>query len=302
MAAPVTRPPLTVVVATRDRPEHLRACLRALAAEVGPHDEVVVVDSASATPQPAAVARPAGVRLVTAERPGASHARNLGWHAAGNELVAFVDDDVEVLPGWATAMASALARDGVDFVTGWIGVAPHQQHLPEPNPVMLRPEPRRLDAAAAGALGASANSGCRRDVLASVGGFSERFGPGTWAAAAEDQELFDRLLAAGYVGYYEPAARVYHDQWRTRRQALALHWRYGKGMGARLARLRRLDRRRWRRVVREVGWDDGVCSVGRAARDRYRGGVAFALLRLAGTCVGFLVRAVRPQGPVRGRR
>jgi GT2 family glycosyltransferase len=289
----VPRPPLSVVVPTRDRPAHLRSCLAALRRELAGADELLVVDSASATKEPADLAQELGARVVVADRPGASHARNLGWRAASHELIAFVDDDVEVLTGWADAMADALSRDGTAFVTGWIGVAPHQQHLPEPNPVLLRPDGRVLDRDAEGALGATANCGFRRSALDAVGGFSERLGPGTWAAAAEDQELFDRTLAAGYVGYYEPAARVYHDQWRTRRQALALHWRYGKGMGVRLALLRRLDRRRCGRVAREVLWDDGLCSAGRAVRSRYRGGVAFAFLRLAGTVVGFAVGTVR---------
>src|SRR5260370_32337312 len=45
---PVTdRPPLSVVVPTRDRPQLLGGCLAALRASLGPQDELIVADSAS---------------------------------------------------------------------------------------------------------------------------------------------------------------------------------------------------------------------------------------------------------------
>lgn len=289
-----SRPALSVVVPTRDRPDALRQCLSSLSADVGPDDEVIVVDSASTGLGPRQVAAEAGVRVIVADRPGASLARNLGWRAARHDLIAFVDDDVEVLDGWAAAMAAALSRPGASFVTGWIGVAPHQLHLPEPNPVMLLPDARVLDSSTPGSFGASANCGFHRESLEAMNGFSERFGPGTWISAAEDQELFDRLVASGRLGYYEPLARVYHDQWRSRSDALRLHWRYGKGMGGRLAQLRRLDRRRCRRTAREVLWDDCLVGFGRALRAGYQTGAVFAVLRLTGTAVGFLARVLRP--------
>lgn len=289
-----SRAPLSVVIPTRERPAWLRACLDALLPLLDEADEVIVVDSASPTSATADVARAAGVRLVVADRPGASLARNLGWRAASHDLVAFVDDDVTPLAGWPEAVVAALTRPGTRWTTGWIGVAPHQLHLPEPNPVMLSVQPRVLDRASPGALGASANCGFHRSVLHDSGGFCERFGPGTWVAAAEDQELFDRLVRAGVPGYYEPAARVYHDQWRTRRQALRLHWNYGKGMGARLARLWRRDRPVARRVTREAVVGDALTSMGRALRAGYQTGAVFAGLRLLGMATTFVVRIWRP--------
>lgn len=288
------RPAISVVIPTRNRPTWLRTCLDALLPLLRDEDEVIVVDSASTTPETAEVARQAGVRLVRAERPGASLARNVGWRAATHDLIAFIDDDVTVLPGWAEACAAALSRPDSEWMTGWIGVSPEQMHLPEPNPVMLRPEPRLLDRNCDGALGASANCGFRRSALEQSGGFDERFGPGTWVAAAEDQELFDRLVLAGCPGYYEPAARVYHDQWRTRRQALRLHWNYGKGMGARLARLWRSDRALARRISREVIVAGTLANFVRALRDGYQTGAIFAVLRFVGTGVAFVVRVWRP--------
>ena len=106
--------------------------------------------------------------------------------------------------------------------------------------------------------------------------------------------MFDCLVLSGIRGFYEPDARVYHDQWRSRRQALRLHWNYGKGMGARLARLWRSDRAVARRVGREVIVGDSLTSFVRALRAGYQTGAVFALLRLVGTGVAFTARIWHP--------
>lgn len=287
------RPPLSIVIPTRNRPERLRACLDTLRPQLGPHDEVVVVDSASSSPSTQQVATEAGARVVVAPRPGASYARNLGWQAASQPHVAFIDDDVTVLDGWAEAMASALAVPGRAFVTGWIGVAPHQAHVPNPQPLLVRPEPRTLDRSTRGAMGTTANCGFPRATLERHGGFSERFGPGSWLSAGEDQELFDRVVADGSSGYYDPGARVYHDQWRSRRESILLQWSYGKGMGGRLAQLVRLDRQRAASTAYDTLVLDGVVMVVKSLRSGFQTGALSALLRVLGTLAGFVFAVAR---------
>ena len=107
----VAAAPATVVVATRDRGDDLRATLPR---HEGP---VVVVDNASQDDTPEvvraetrrrAVAGEPGVRLLQPGRNLGATARNLGAVAAGTELVAFADDDSWWAPG-------ALARAGEVF-------------------------------------------------------------------------------------------------------------------------------------------------------------------------------------------
>jgi glycosyltransferase involved in cell wall biosynthesis len=282
------RPPLSVVVATRDRPDQLARCLRALAAALGPDDEVVVVDSASRDDRTRQVATAAGARVARAERPGTSRARNIGWRCARHDVIAFTDDDVEVSAEWVDAMARSLAVPGRRWVTGWIGVTVEQPGAQEFNPQMLADAPMRLDRAHRGSLGASANLGAHRSLLDAVGGFDERFGPGTWTSAAEDVELFDRFLAAGVDGYYDPDVRVFHEQWRGRRDAVTLHWRYGKGMGARLARLTWRDPRRAARSAYDVLGPEGLGATLRCLRAGYELGALVAATRVLGTVTGFL--------------
>lgn len=289
----MARPPLTVVVATRNRPTQLARCLTALQSALAAQDEIVVVDSASTDTATADVATASGVRLLRAQRPGTSLARNIGWRAATHALVAFTDDDVEVDATWPDAMASSLAQPDRSWVTGWIGVHEAMPGAEEFNPLMLRTEPAQLDGSYCGPMGASANFGVRRQALADVGGYDERLGPGTWTAAAEDAQLFDRLITAGHVGRYEPGVRVYHEQWRSRRDAVTLNWRYGKGMGARLAMLRRQRPKQARDLARDVMLVHGLVTAWKCARARYELGALLALLRVIGTGVGFIAWAAR---------
>jgi glycosyltransferase involved in cell wall biosynthesis len=288
------RPALSVVVPTRDRPTLLAGALAALRAALAPTDELVVVDSASGdAPAVAAVASAHGAQLVRCERPGTSRARNAGWRRAGHDLIGFVDDDVRVRPGWASAMAAAFDDAGISFVTGRIVTPPHQAAAERPVAVSSRTAREVLHPGLGGDLGASASLAVRRAALEAIGGFDEALGPGTWAGSAEDLDLFDRLFHAGLSGLYEPAALAEHEQWRTRRQLLALDWRYGKGMGVRLALLVRRDRPRSRRLFREAVVSQGVRPVLADLRHGYQFGAATVATRTVGTMVGRVVGATR---------
>src|SRR3954451_19623068 len=116
------RPPISVVVPTRDRPDALARCLEVVSAQLREDDELLVVDSDSTDGETASVASAAGARVVRADRPGSSLARNSGWRSARHDLVAFTDDDVHVLRGCLDAIASGLVRDVTWIVTAWGGV------------------------------------------------------------------------------------------------------------------------------------------------------------------------------------
>ena len=285
---------LTVVVPTRDRPALLEACLSALAADLRTGDQLVVVDSASTDRRVAAVAAGHAAEFVREDVPGASRARNAGIRAAVHDVVAFIDDDVRVRPGWAAAIARPFARDGVAFVTGRLTVPAGQQDVQRPIAVKDDSAGTVLDRSSPAPLGASANLAVRRSALDAVGGFDERLGGGARFGAAEDLDLFDRLLAAGMTGWYEPEAWAEHDQWRERRAILRLDLRYGIGLGARLAKLIRTDRQRARVAAREALWSDGLVPLGRGLRAWHEFEIATAFLRVAGTVAGAFAGAATP--------
>lgn len=294
--------PLSVVVPTRDRPGMLGRCLAALRAELTDDDEIIVVDSASRDAAAVAgVAEQSGARLLRCDRPGASLARNAGWHAASNDTVAFVDDDVRVRPGWSAGLRSAFDDEEVVFVTGRVVVPDDQLAAERPVAVTSRTEAEALHPGLSGDLGASANLAVRRSALATVGGFDQTLGPGSWAASAEDLDLFDRLFREGFAGRFEPAAVAEHDQWRSKPQLVRLDWRYGKGMGVRLARLARWDPSRAKRLLREAVIEQGVRPVLDDIRRGYQFGAITVAARTLGTVLGVAVGTVQTWASVRTR-
>lgn len=97
---------LSVIIPTRNRPELLSCALAALAAqsESRPCFEVLVVDNAPSAETAALVAlfqkAVGNLSYITESSPGLHNARHRGMHAATGEILAFIDDDVEVAEGW----------------------------------------------------------------------------------------------------------------------------------------------------------------------------------------------------------
>ncbi len=273
------RPRLTVVIPTRDRPEDLAAALAATTAALGPDDDVLVVDSASADAAAvAAVGRAHDVPVLRVDRPGASLARNRGWQACATDLVAFTDDDCRPRPGWTDALREALDDPGRAFAFGRVEAA-HDGGVGVS--LLTDPEDREVDGSTpAAALGHGANMAVRRTALQAVDGFDEVLGAGAPLRAAEDKDLFWRLLVAGWRGAYAAGAVVDHLPRATRGEAVRAAHGYGVGEGALALKQRRLggragDSRR-----------DALDALVGDLRARYWTGAAVDLARLAGIARG----------------
>lgn len=183
-------PRVSVVVPTWQRPDLLDRCLAALDAQTldaGAYEVLVVDDAAAPATRRqveafAARARPAVRYLAVSGRHGPAVARNVGWRAARGAIVAFTDDDTVADPRWLAAGLAAFV-DGVAGVAGRVVV-----------PLPATPTDYERDAAGL-EVGQFVTANCfyRRDALAAVGGFDERF-EAPWR---EDSDLWFRLEAAG---------------------------------------------------------------------------------------------------------
>lgn len=126
-------PQLSVVVATRNRPEFLREAVAAIAAQEGIDGlEIIVVHDQSDLDESIAEAAPwATVRVVSNTREvGLAGARNTGVMLAAGEYVAFCDDDDVWLPGkaaWQIAVLRARPEAGL-VTTGIIVDYDGQEH------------------------------------------------------------------------------------------------------------------------------------------------------------------------------
>jgi GT2 family glycosyltransferase len=226
-----TAPLVSVIVATHERPADLARCLEALAGQRYARYEVLVVDNAPRTGATAALvqARQASwpqLRYLREDRPGQALAQNTALAEARGEIVAFTDDDAVVDPDWLAALVAAFAAGpDVGCVTGL--VLPLELETPAQlwfeqyggfgrgwtrrvYDLAARGVADRVHPMAVGRFGTGANMAFRRDVLAAIGGFDARLGPGSLVLGAADLAAFFDVLIRGYQVVYEPAALVYH--------------------------------------------------------------------------------------------
>ena len=277
---------LAAIICSRDRPEQLADALAALGRVLGPDDDRVVVDSASKDAAAvAAVVAANGFRLVRCERPGLSRARNAGMAATTAPIVAFTDDDCRVDDGWADALAAAFASDEqIGFVTGSVS-ADRETRLPL---AVGGGQPARRFTSGDDPLrcGHGATMAFRRVAVDAAGGFDEALGAGGPLHAAEDSDMFWRLLSSGWDGLHEPAAAATHVQWRTTTAALKISRGYGVGVGAMAVKGIRSGRKDGWVVLRRALWDSGLVGAWRDLRKGYQTGAVSALVRTLGVAVG----------------
>jgi cellulose synthase/poly-beta-1,6-N-acetylglucosamine synthase-like glycosyltransferase len=215
--------------------------------------EVIVVDNGPVTDTTERVVRELvgsapKVRYVSTEVAGSAVGRDAGWRCAKGEYVLFLDDDVDVDPHWADAIAEAfVAHPGVDCVTGLVlplKLDTRAQQLLEQFGGFSKGYKRRLydlgehrgDGAlypfAAGAFGSGANMAFRRSRLAALGGFDLALGPGTPTFGGEDIAPLMRCVALGGGLVYEPRAVVWHRHPQDYAVFRRNMYRYGVGLSA----------------------------------------------------------------------
>src|SRR3954447_9885559 len=231
---------LRVAVCTNRSPD---AALEALRDQVPAEALTVVV---SGREDPAFLSEP---------RPGLSHARNraLEWAAAaGADVLAFVDDDALVDPGWYDALRARWDEAPADIACiggpirprvsvpppGWFsdGIA-HLLTLGDRGPSV-----RDLDPDIEPVYGA--NISFRVEPLRAAGGFDPSLGhSGSRVYFGEEDEAQRALVRLGYRVRYVPAAGAPHGtpaERLTRGSFLRRRYAFGQALGARGGRSRAL--------------------------------------------------------------
>jgi histidinol-phosphate phosphatase family protein len=182
----------SIVIPTIGRPS-LGRLLTSLAACDGPRPSDIVLVDDRREPQPALAPAPGWTasltRALTSGGRGPAAARNLGWRSLDTTWVAFLDDDVEVSPGWLRKLERDLTESGPR-------VGASQGRLSVPLPEHRRPTDwERGTYGLTAARWITADMTYRVDALRAVGGFDERFP----RAFREDADLALRVTQAGYT-------------------------------------------------------------------------------------------------------
>jgi len=239
--------PVSIVIATYDRPFDLRNCLRCLAAQASARTiETIVVDNNPASGlTPPVVAEFSGVRLVNEPRRGLAYARNKGFSSSNGDILIATDDDVTMPPEWLEKLLAPFNRADVMVVTGNVfplKLETAAQRLFETYGGLGRGsvpfevgrhwfDSFRLRAVPTWRLGATANAAFRAGIFnhSQIGLMDEALGPGTPSGVGEDTYLFYKVLKAGYTVVYEPAAYVWHNHRRDLSALRRQLYNYSKG-------------------------------------------------------------------------
>jgi GT2 family glycosyltransferase len=186
-------------------------------------------------------------------REGLSRARNraLAWCDA-QDVLAFVDDDAVVTEGWYQALQRRWDEASAEIACIGGPIRPRWPHGPPSwvSPPILPAltlldygdEPLDLDPAVSNVYGA--NISFRVAPLREAGGFDPSFGhSGGRVFFSEEDEAQRALAKLGYRTRYVPDAAVWHvipEQRLTRGSFIRRRFQYGRSLGVRRARTKRL--------------------------------------------------------------
>jgi glycosyltransferase involved in cell wall biosynthesis len=171
--------------------------------------EVILAEQAKAS-------RP--IAYVFEKRQGRSPALNAGVAATTGSHVGFIDDDEEVDESWYEQIVSVFSDPEVDFIGG-----PYIPRFESAIPEWLPREYNSVIGAVDGGtkrvpfdrnypgILMGGNAVFKREILEKVGPYSTSLGrSGNRLLSCEDEEMYERLLAAGARGWYVPELIIYH--------------------------------------------------------------------------------------------
>jgi GT2 family glycosyltransferase len=213
---------LSIVIPSHQRADLLARCLASLRRHAPAGTEVLVVNDGSPDGVIERTARTfAEVEVLRLpQRRGFCAAANAGIARVRGDVIEVLNDDTEVLAGWAEAALARFADQDVGAVTPLVLLgAPGGEGLLRvdsagdvylPGGVARKRGHGEVLGArhlTAGPVFGASGSGSfyRRSAITEVGGFPEEF-----IAYFDDVDLSFRLGRAGWTVFYEPASRIHH--------------------------------------------------------------------------------------------
>jgi GT2 family glycosyltransferase len=244
-------PSISIIIATSGRVEKITRLIESLCRVQGreriPH-EIVIANNATNETTAAAVESLArefdgrdGVPCWQVREPvaGKCRAQNKTIPLTQGEIVAFLDDDLEVRPEWIESIDAFFKKYPHDAMQGSVIMRPEDEKNDKLQKALYRY--RTVDFVNYGSATGSdlktltgGNMALRRGVFDRVGVFDDRLGPGGFGIS-EDVEFAKRVVNAGMRIGWEPKAAVYNELDPTRLNEEAFRLRHEAQGRSRLA-------------------------------------------------------------------
>ncbi|WP_298818387.1 glycosyltransferase family 2 protein [Chloroflexus sp.] len=234
---------VSIVIPTKQRPQALYHAVQSVFGSTYQQFELFVVDQ-SPDDESAIILAPfrsdPRFHYLLNRRPGfgAASSRNLGIAASNGEVIALIDDDVEVQPNWLEQIVTEFQADPeLEFIAGRLTAPPYDPATGFTPAFDAWPHLSRWHFP----LHASgANFSMRRRLFDRIGGYDEFCGPGSRLRASDDTDLCWRIVRSGARYKICPHIEVVHTYgFRPRAEAEALFARYQYGNGGNFGRFTR---------------------------------------------------------------
>lgn len=220
-------PSVSIIIPTRNRPLGIVRCLESLMLLDYPHNllEIIVVDDASDPPVSRDLARMNIILIRQDHNVGQSAARNLAAHKARGDLLAFLDDDCMVAPGWLKALVAWVDSPDVEMVGGRVLPVPSEGAIGHfeavRSPLDMGPADSEVGLDEVVRYLPSCNLLVWRNTYLALGGFDPRMRVG------EDVDFVRRALSAGDGVWYDSRPLVYHSHRTSGKAFLRRRAEYG---------------------------------------------------------------------------
>lgn len=227
---------ISVLIASKNRPEKLLACLRSIGRNTLQDYEVVVVEqSRQLSPRLLQYARShQKVRVIHAPDGGKSVALMKGLAQIRGQIVAFTDDDCVVSKNWLSVMKKSFSESSCGAVFGQVFPFEPEKHRGKICPCTIGFEKKEIihQPRYHVTIGYGNNMAFRRQALDEIGPPKAWLGPGSVGGNAEDAELTLRAIASGKKVVRDPRLAVFHNRWLTEKEMRHQQRAYTRGEAA----------------------------------------------------------------------
>jgi GT2 family glycosyltransferase len=233
-----TRPLVSAVICTRNRPDKIGHSIEMILANTYPNLDLTIIDQSTNDDSEAIVRaisdRDSRVRYQRMTTSGLSRAYNQAITSTTGDTLVFTDDDCLAPADWIENIVAAFAQepDG-ELLYGQVVAAYPEDGGNVLTPVVYISKPERLDRKHGfRVFGMGANFAARRSLFKRIGMFDVALGGGGPLKSSQDFDLGYRAYRHGAVTLLRPEVVMRHDGRREQEDWPTLLQAYGFGDGA----------------------------------------------------------------------